>query len=588
MVKYYNPKGFVKRGTREPLSYSDKNVDLPVAEKNHNINWPVLGIIVDVKFADSERNRSRQALASRDEELNRTLSAEGLIKSLSSGSRTKGTQIECDVRVVDGLSRGNADQPILLGVPICNTFGGVEDYGMVIPRARRNTTNTGETGKGDGDYCLVQFIGGRYGSPIITHIFPHPLNSHDPQRVIDGKSAYFKYNGVQLFIDSKGNLTLDARDANQAVSVDPNSGVVNRRATLGTEGKITVATKNDVMIAAGTPGMPGQEAALPNGKATVTASKSVNIHSTKDNVNVQETYGNMRRAARQYDSVVVDGGELFEHLLALRTTHLFLYKNLQTVADNFEAATSGIDDLLSAVGSITEAVEKVTDAVDKLAPDGFSVPSIPSVPAPDPTARGKCSMALSMMAAVLEQFHTREVPSSGTGRITGGSGVCFIGNGKKTFPFDDVDNLAELQAECLAEAAANAAANIVATNANFAVAQSLIDYRDKFEDLILTQDPVTQSQLRFAYNTLVGLTAQGAEYADLATGVLSGDMGSILELADLVGVTDAVSSASSDVADFVSKVAGLSDSDEADEKAGSFGDLYSKYLECLNDKVNED
>ena len=52
-------------------------------------------------------------------------------------------------------------------------------------------------------------------------------------------------------------------------------------------------------------------------------------------------------------------------------------------------------------------------------------------------------------------------------------------------------------------------------------------------------------------------------------------MGSILELANLVGVTDAVSSASSDVADFVSKVAGLSDSDEADEKAGSFGDLYS-------------
>ena len=164
----------------------------------------------------------------------------------------------------------------------------------------------------------------------------------------------------------------------------------------------------------------------------------------------------------------------------------------------------------------TEAADAVTDAVDKLAPDGFSVPSIPSVPAPDPTARGKCSMALSMMAAVLEQFHTREVPSSGTGRITGGSGVCFIGNGKKTFPFDDVDNLAELQAECLAEAAANAAANIVATNANFAVAQSLIDYRDKFEDLILTQDPVTQSQLRFAYNTLVGLTAQGAEYEELA------------------------------------------------------------------------
>ena len=578
MVKYYNPKGFVKRGTREPLSYSDKNVDLPVAEKNHNINWPVLGIIVDVKFADSERNKSRQALASRDEELNRTLSAEGLIKSLSSGSRTKGTQIECDVRVVDGLSRGNADQPILLGVPICNTFGGVEDYGMVIPRARRNTTNTGETGKGDGDYCLVQFIGGRYGSPIITHIFPHPLNSHDPQRVIDGKSAYFKYNGVQLFIDSKGNLTLDARDANQAVSVDPNSGVVNRRPTLGTDGKITVATKNDVMIAAGTPGMPGQEAALPNGKATVTASKSVNIHSTKDNVNVQETYGNMRRAARQYDSVVVDGGELFEHLLALRTTHLFLYKNLQTLADNFEAATSGIDDLLSAVGSITSAIETIV-------PEGVELPSLP---APDPLARGKCSMALSMMAAVLEQFHTREVPSSGTGRITGGSGVCFIGNGKKTFPFDDVDNLAELQAECLAEAAANAAANIVATNASFALAQELIDAREEVESLIGGLDPITQAQIRVAYNTLVGLVAQGNDYADLVSGVLSGDLGAIQELADLVGVTDAVSSASSDVADFVSEVAGLSDSDEADEKAGSFGDLYSKYLECLNDKVNED
>ena len=579
MVKYYNPKGFVKRGTREPLSYSDKNVDLPVAEKNHNINWPVLGIIVDVNFADSERNKSRQALASRDEELNRTLSAEGLIKSLTSGSRTKGTQIECDVRVVDGLSRGNADQPILLGVPICNTFGGVEDYGMVIPRARRNTTNTGETGKGDGDYCLVQFIGGRYGSPIITHIFPHPLNSHDPQRVIDGKSAYFKYNGVQLFIDGKGNLTLDARDANQAVSVDPNSGVVNRRPTLGTDGKITVATKNDVMIAAGTPGMPGQEAALPNGKATVTASKSVNIHSTKDNVNVQETYGNMRRAARQYDSVVVDGGELFEHLLALRTTHLFLHKNLKTVADNFEASVSGIDDLLSAVTTLTDSVKTL------------NVP-VPELPVPDFMARASCSMAFSMMSAVLEEFHKREVPSSGTGRITGGSGVCFIGNGKKTFPFDDVDNLAELQAECLAEAAANAAANIAETNASFALAQALIDARKNVEKAISTLDPITQAQIRVAYNTLVGLVAQGNDYVDLVNDLTSGDTDAILEvvtdLADLVGVTDAVSSASSDVADFVSEVAGLSDSDEADEKAGSFGDLYSKYLECLNDKVNED
>ena len=86
----------------------------------------------------------------------------------------------------------------------------------------------------------------------------------------------------------------------------------------------------------------------------------------------------------------------------------------------------------------------------------------------------------------------------------------------------------------------------------------------------------------------MGLVAQGNDYADLVNGVLSGDLGAIQELADLVGVTDAVSSASSDVADFVSEVAGLSDSDEADEKAGSFGDLYSKYLECLNDKENED
>ena len=195
-INDYHPGGVTKRGTREPLSNHDKDIRLSVEERLKNVNWPVLGVIVAVNYADSERNISRQVIATPDDTLNRTLTADGLIKNLAKGSTTKGPQIECDVRIVEGLSDGNTDQPLIRAIPMCNTFGGIEDYGMIIPRARANSATPGETGNGDGDYCLVQFIGGYLGRPVITHIFPHPLNTHDPQRVIDGKSAQLMNQSV--------------------------------------------------------------------------------------------------------------------------------------------------------------------------------------------------------------------------------------------------------------------------------------------------------------------------------------------------------------------------------------------------------
>ena len=314
----------------------DPSYSHPTQGRMQNVNWPVLGVITNVHFADASTNKSQKAKYAQHGTNSNQITSGGYLKSLLSGSAEKGHRLECDVMVVHGLD-GFADTPLFRNVPICIGFGGVEDFSMIVPKARNNASTEYERGTGNGDYCILQFIGGNIGYPIITAFYPHPLNTQDQPGVIDGKTAHFKFNGVKFYIDKKGDFYMDSTNAGQEVSVGENSGVVKKSTTVGTSGRINVSTKNDVVIAAGIPDAPGQEESLPFGKATLAASKEVNILSTKDDVKIQAPYKNLKKSARQFDSVKVNGGELFDYILKLKHMLFWMAQNMQLASEQFES-----------------------------------------------------------------------------------------------------------------------------------------------------------------------------------------------------------------------------------------------------------
>ena len=205
----------------------------------------------------------------------------------------------------------------------------------MVPTATTNTGVLGYRGTEDGDYCLVQFIGGSWLNPVITSIWPNPLNTQDPPSVADGGSAYARISGTEILIDSEGDLLLDARGANERVISDSESGNYVRKPASGNDGAITVVTRNNIYVAAGYPNENESAGSLPEGTAVLQASKDVEMFSTlqsvkiyskresKDDdgkltrVDIQGPRGSLRPAARKYDRVKItsgDSGDLFEYI----------------------------------------------------------------------------------------------------------------------------------------------------------------------------------------------------------------------------------------------------------------------------------
>ena len=540
-----------------------------------NINWPGLGIINRVHFADSITNKSQQSKTAHSGTSNKTVTSDGYLKSLQEGTSNKGHRLECDVMVVQGLT-GYADTPLFRNVPVCSGFGGVEDFALIVPKARDNTAVQYERGMGNGDYCIMQFIGGNMGSPVITAFYPHPLNSEDPPRVVDGKTANFRFNGVKFYIDKNGDFYMDSRNAGQNVSVGSESGKVVRAKTIGGNGKINVATKNDIVISAGVPDVAGQENALPFGKATFAASKEVNIVSSKSDVKIQAPYKNLKKAARQYDSVKVNGGELFDYILKLKHMIFWMAQNIGLASKQFESKGD------------------------------FEL-----------------STNFDFVATVMKEFLKNDLPKSATGHITGGSNVCYIGSadfsaldiGHTELGFDDKD-LEDIQAECAQEAATAALEDLIANNLRLETAQviselagQIIPIVEQFENLLLL--PLgTTDLLKIATKAAISAIASGG---DADTGELSskteGATGSVDSLpTDDEGNIDPESSEAgdlvSDLLEIIDLITGLGSGDppkavmseltpdidsiteDPDAAGGSFGGFYSDYTDCVDKKID--
>ena len=311
----------------------------------NEIFFPILGVIDAIYYSDDPNNMSN---ADNNSKSTNVAFNDLLVKGEDdyyqrSVSVTQGTgsRIEARVKIISGPQGPRNSGQIMEKVPICIGFGGVHNYGYVVPTATTNTGVRGYTGKEDGDYCLVQFIGGSWLSPVITSIWPNPLNRKDPPSVTDGGIAFARVSGTELLIDSEGDLLLDARGANAEVVVDSQSGNYVRKPASGENGSITVVTRNDIYVAAGYPNDNEAAGTLPEGTAVIQASKDVEMFSTlqsvkiyskresKDDdgnltrVDIQGPRGSLRPAARKYDRVKItsgDSGDLFEYIKQMSAT----------------------------------------------------------------------------------------------------------------------------------------------------------------------------------------------------------------------------------------------------------------------------
>lgn len=74
----------------------------------------------------------------------------------------------------------------------------------------------------DGDYCVVDFIGGNLNSPFMSCWWPHKTNTTDPATsndrsngaLVQGRRLVRRFQGTRLAITSKGTVMLDTSEAN--------------------------------------------------------------------------------------------------------------------------------------------------------------------------------------------------------------------------------------------------------------------------------------------------------------------------------------------------------------------------------------
>tara|TARA_Y100000310_G_scaffold304457_1_gene343656 strand:+ start:1736 stop:3466 length:1731 start_codon:yes stop_codon:yes gene_type:complete len=297
-------------------------------ERQNYIPFPCIGIIVAVRPVDDPENWSRKF----NETLSHTWSAldsSGYMISQPESASSVGPQVECDVYIIKGFV---TDEPFIQGVPFCPTFGGIDNFGFITPQPTTNTSRISELYKSNGDFCVVQFIGGNRTEPVITNIYPHPYNTSGPT-IDDGRIAFFRFNGFEFYIDSTGNLHIDGTKASDVVNINPEDGSTttveaNREVADVTEdhppGLIIIENNSNIIIEAGTDNNQGDLTL--RSKTTMrlraqTAPVRVDTGDNTQRVDLQGEHGGLRRVAREGDRISLSAGEdggLFQYLTQLR------------------------------------------------------------------------------------------------------------------------------------------------------------------------------------------------------------------------------------------------------------------------------
>ena len=197
-----------------------------------NIVHPVLGIVLNVYVSDDEANRSGQAMQD-----------------------GRGSQIEARVLVVNDGS----DSPWILpnvAVPP-NSSSGVDNFSEEIPKGVSGAVDESQlpsnfteasSVKLDGDWCVVDFIGGSINQPFIAKWWPHPANHRDPtsaglakNALLQGRRMVKRYQGTRFAVTSKGTVLIDTSEANHPVKN-------GKRIPVDTGGDVRVTIKESKQL----------------------------------------------------------------------------------------------------------------------------------------------------------------------------------------------------------------------------------------------------------------------------------------------------------------------------------------------------
>lgn len=181
-----------------------------------NVSRPMLGVILDVKPADNEGNRSSYQREDR-----------------------RGYLHTCTVLVVQD---GRGTYTLLENVIIPpESPSGIDDYYERLPRGCAHLV-TGENWNTqlshinpydlDGDWCVVSFLGGSLDMPFVLRWWPHPHNPFDAatsgqtnpnapgsdETLHQERRFFHRINGVELVVTGPGNVYMSTYRANSSLN----------------------------------------------------------------------------------------------------------------------------------------------------------------------------------------------------------------------------------------------------------------------------------------------------------------------------------------------------------------------------------
>ena len=350
------------------------------------IYWPVIGVITNVYYCNDFRNRSLIARQGTNSpyvnSTIRRITVDGETKEIVDQSNPfsfeAGPHFECDVSLLKGFG---LDTVNLRNVPVCNAFGGIQNFGFITPQGTTNTDVNHIGGRFDGDQVVVQFIGGDKSRPVITGFYPHAFNSADGPRdyptqgeAEDG--AFFRVNGTEMSVSNNGDITIDASNAGDKRTINTVDGALeifppDRSAPDEDDnlpGTIVVQNNSNIIVSAGDDTAIGDillqsrtEATLKSRSSTVEVKTDV----SSNKVNLQVNHGGSRPAARKFDRVRITNegdNDLFAYINNLNS----LLKSFSTVlsqsVDPFVVAAADLLDLgLGAVAVPTYAEGEIIE-----------------------------------------------------------------------------------------------------------------------------------------------------------------------------------------------------------------------------------
>ncbi len=172
--------------------------------------WPVIGVIVGVRYADDPQNQSRLSL-----------------------DAATGAMIEASVLVIDDGTDGQWMIPrCAIARSAMSDYHNYAEDSIVSPRDLTSGEPFAFDAQSpspvliDGDFCLVQFIGGCVDKAVITARWPHPLNNRDPSTAgredigtLDQRGRWVRrINGLTLVISRDGDTWIDANTCGRTLN----------------------------------------------------------------------------------------------------------------------------------------------------------------------------------------------------------------------------------------------------------------------------------------------------------------------------------------------------------------------------------